>query len=320
MKPGLGGAVLAPLWAGLTAAFAAAVPIAAPLLFPAGAARLTRSLFGSSARKAFVVTALAPLAGLVLAVLLHGPALIAALGALVLVALPALALFAGARDGRRMDELVLLVTAVTGIGGLSVILGLCLVEGRDPGLLLAGHFAELIPDQVAFYRTTAGWSDTALIALVKGLSAWQYLLAEHLPGLVLAGAVVYAAILVYPIGPLAGLPLRDLSEQGFVRFRTPVLTVALFVPAGLLTALGSGLASRLAVDVLLPLAILFFLRGIAIIRALLDRGHAGLIERGLAYTLVVTLPVIPALGGLFDEFFDIRERLERAASTPDIDD
>jgi hypothetical protein len=58
---------------------------------------------------------------------------------------------------------------------------------------------------------------------------------------------------------------------------------------------------------------LFFLRGLAIIRALLDRGRTGLVGRALVYMLVFQMPfpLLLALSGLLDEFVDVRTRLEK---------
>jgi hypothetical protein len=85
------------------------------------------------------------------------------------------------------------------------------------------------------------------------------------------------------------------------------------VPAGLLAAVGGASLRRPAVDLLLPLGVLFFLRGLAIIRALLDRGRAGLVGRALVYVLVFQMPfpLLLALSGLFDEFVDVRTWLEK---------
>jgi hypothetical protein len=65
--------------------------------------------------------------------------------------------------------------------------------------------------------------------------------------------------------------------------------------------------------VLIPLGVLFFLRGLAIIRALLDRGRVGLLIRAPVYVLAVQMPipVLVAIGGLLDEFLDFRGRFPR---------
>ena len=247
-----------------------------------------------------------------------GGAWISGILATVFISLPALGLLVGARDGRRRDRLHLLVAALTGIGALGVLLGFALATGNDPGQWLANRWAAIIPEQIAAYRK-GGWSESSLNGVARLYDIFRLLLAEHLPGLVLALSVLYSAVLVYPVCSLMGLGEQGLSETSFGRFFTPIEAAMVFVPAGLAAALAPPEWSRPAVDLLFPLAVLFFLRGLAIIRVLLDRGRAGIIGRALVYTLLFQMPfpLILALGGLFDEFLNVRARLERADARRD---
>ncbi|HYN41729.1 MAG TPA: DUF2232 domain-containing protein, partial [Thermoanaerobaculia bacterium] len=139
------------------------------------------------------------------------------------------------------------------------------------------------------------------------------LVAWHLPGLVLAFCAMHAALLVYAFGRRAGLEEAPLAPGSFATFRTPLAAAAAFIPAGAIAALADGLAVRAAVTLLIPLGVLFFLRGMAIIRALLDRGRVGLLIRAPVYVLAVQMPipVVVAIGGLLDEFLDFRGRFLR---------
>ena len=161
-----------------------------------------------------------------------------------------------------------------------------------------------------------------MAAVARLFELFRIGLRDQLPGLVLAAAMGHAALVVYGFARASGIAGAEWSDPSFSRFRTPLAAAALFVPAGLLAAIGGPDLRRPAVDVLLPLTALFFLRGLAIIRALLDRGRAGLIGRALVYALVFQMPFpfLLALGGLFDEFVDVRARLDRippASGGPD---
>jgi hypothetical protein len=311
--------VLAPLWAGLGAALSVAVPPAGLLLVPLGAARLGRSVLAARLPDAFVMAALSlPIALLLGALVVPGGLLAAPLLAAAFIALPALALLAGARDGRRRDALFLLVFAATGIGALAIILAFAVSTGHDPGAWLAARFDGRIPEMIGYYRS-AGWEESSIEAAARIFRAASGLLGTQLPGLVLTGAMLFAAFLVYPLGRVWGADGAGLSETSFGRFTTPLVAAALFVPAGLLAALGPGALRQAALDVLLPLGVLFFLRGLAIIRALLDRGRVNLFLRAFIYVVVfqMPLPLVLALGGLFDEFVDLRGRVERWAARRD---
>ena len=309
--------LLAPLFAGLGAALSAAVPPAGLLLVPLGAARLGRSaLAAPTEAEAFLMAALAaPVALLLGTLLVPGGAAASAILATALFALPALALLAAARDGRRRDALVLVVAAASGIGLLAVLLGFSLA-GTDPGPWLAARFTEKMPEIVAFYRSS-GWEESAIEAALRLFRVATSLLAGQLPGLVLFGAVLFAAFVVYPLGRLWDIGGRDIADPSFGRFSTPLGAAVAFIQAGLVAAVGPESARGAAVDTLLPLLALFFLRGLAIIRALLDRNRAGPILRALVYVVVlqVPLPFALALGGLLDEFLDVRGRVDRWAAS-----
>ena len=239
-------------------------------------------------------------------------AILAATCALAFVALPALGLVAGATENRRREELVWLSAALSGVGALGAILAVTLVEGVDPGTLLARKFDILRPELIAFYRN-AGWTEETLAATGSAFDRMRDLVAWYLPGLVLACCAIHAALLVYAFGRRAGLEEAPLAPGSFATFRTPLAAAAAFIPAGALAALADGLPARAAVTLLIPLGVLFFLRGMAIIRALLDRGRVGLLIRAPVYVLAVQMPipVLVAIGGLLDEFLDFRGRIPR---------
>jgi len=239
-------------------------------------------------------------------------AVLAAVCALSFVALPALGLVAGATPGRRREELAWLSAALAGIGTLGAVLAFTLAEGADPGALLAGRLDALRPELIDFYRK-AGWSEETLAATGAAFDRMRDLVAWQLPGLVLSACVLHGALLVYAFGRRAGLEEAPLAPGSFATFRTPLAAAAAFVPAGALAALAGETASRAATTVLIPLGVLFFLRGMAIIRALLDRGRVGLLIRAPVYVLAVQMPipVLVAIGGLLDEFLDFRGRFPR---------
>lgn len=305
---------LAPPLAGLSAALAAVLPPVALYLLPAAAARLARA-----GREMKSPAAAFPLAAAVLPFatafgLLGGGtgAILAATCALAFVALPALGLVAGATQNRRREELVWLSAALSGVGALGAILAITLVEGIDPGTLLARKFDVLRPELIEFYRNQ-GWAEETLAATGSAFDRMRDLVTWHLPGLVLAFCAIHAALLVYAFGRRAGLEEAPLVPGSFATFRTPLAAAAAFIPAGALAALADGLAARAAVTLLIPLGVLFFLRGMAIIRALLDRGRVGLLIRAPVYVLAVQMPipVLVAIGGLLDEFLDFRGRIPR---------
>jgi hypothetical protein len=292
----------------------AAAPPFGVVLLPFAAGRLgVAALSTEGVAWGFLLPACAPPVALVLGALLApGAAAPAFVLAAAFVALPAAALYVTGQGGFRRDHALLAVFAVTGVGSLAALLGMDLATGQDPGATAAARWAAAVPEMLASYRSS-GWGESSLAAAARIFEILRVALRDQLPGLVLAAAMSHAAIVVYGFARASGLAGAEWSEPSFSRFRTPLAAAALFVPAGLLAAIGGPDVRRPAVDVLLPLSVLFFLRGLAIIRALLDRGRAGLVGRALVYALVFQMPFpfLLALGGLFDEFVDVRARLDR---------
>lgn len=253
-----------------------------------------------------------PLALLLGAALAPGAAGVAFVIAVAFVALPAAALYATGQGGLRRDRVLLVVFAVTGIGALAALLGAQIATGQDPGEVAAARWAAVVPELLKTYRSS-GWGESSLATVGRLFEILRVILRDQLPGIVLGVAMVHAALVVYGFARASGIAGADWEDPSFSRFRTPLAAAALFVPAGLLAGVGGPDLRRPAVDVLLPLGVLFFLRGLAIIRALLDRGRAGLVGRALVYALVFQMPfpLLLALGGLFDEFVDVRARLDR---------
>jgi hypothetical protein len=296
-----------------------AVPFGAPFFLPVTAARLARLAFAAErALAAFgLAAAVIPVAIAIALIAVPGGALLAGVVAAALVSLPTLALYVAGREGRRRDQVLIVVAALTAVAALAVLLGYALGTGRNPGEVVAGHWAAQIPEQLAAHRRS-GWPESYVIVISRLYEALRDLIAGSLEGIVLLGAVLYAALLVYPASTALRLT-SGMSGVPFGKLTTPHLAAILFVPAGLVAAVAHGNAVFLALDVLLPLAALFFLRGLAIIRVLLDRVRAGLFGRALVYVLLFQMPfpILLALGGLFDEFLDLRSRIEKAAESRD---
>ncbi len=292
----------------------AAAPPFGIFLLPFAAGRLgVAALTTERLAWGFLLPACAPplalLLGAILAPGAAGPAFVLATA---FVSLPAAALYVTGQGGLRRDRALLVVFAVTGIGALAALLGMDVASGSDPGAVVAARWAAAVPELLASYRSS-GWGESSLAAVSRLFEVLRLAMRDQLPGIVLAVAMVHAALVVYGFARASGIVAADWEDVSFSRFRTPLAAAALFVPAGLLAALAGPDLRRPAVDILLPLTVLFFLRGLAIIRALLDRGRAGLLGRALVYALVFQMPFpfLLALGGLLDEFVDIRARLDR---------
>lgn len=304
-----------PAGSALASALSLLLPPAGLFLLPFSAVRSARALFlAPGAASAFISAALAvPIAILCGALAAPSGLFLVPSLTLAFVTLPALGIWVAAREARRRDEILLVVASLTGVGLLSLHLGISAAEGMDAGTVASRRLGGLLPDLLKAYRDS-GLAESTVASLAQGFDLVRRSLETQLPGILLALAVLYAGAVVYLFGG-GRLRADGKGPEAFSAFRTSVAATVAFVPLGLVAVISGGEARHAAVDLLLPLAALFFLRGMAIIRFLLDRWRMGLFGRALVWLLVLQMPVpvLVALGGLFDEFFDLRTRVGPAA-------
>ncbi len=284
----------------------------APLILPLAAARVTRSVRILAPRPggAGVVAAFAlPMAYLLGAITSGSAATLVV--ALVFVLAPAAALSAESLIPR--DRLALLVSAQAALAALGILLFSLVVLDVDPGLAYAVQNDALTKDSLALMRAS-GWAEVNIDALQQVFRLQARLVSVAFPGLVVAFLAAYGPLLVYAFERFWAAEPRPVD--GFPAFRTPFFLAVAFVPAGAVFALGAESAGMAALNVLVPLAVLFFVRGLAIIRALLDRARLGVVWRALAYLFAFQASPLVTLGGLLDEFLDFRSRFAEREEGP----
>jgi len=149
---------------------------------------------------------------------------------------------------------------------------------------------------------SAGEMQLALDAAEKMLS-W---LLPTLPVAYLVGILFW----IRPRLPVLGFPM---PAGPFEDFRNDEWLPVGFVVAGLGTLLFSGAPRWVCINILLAVLILYFVHGLAIIRAHLARwiGRGWLVRWGVALLCVqFPLPVVVAALGVADSFFQLRPRVE----------
>ncbi|HKB70505.1 MAG TPA: DUF2232 domain-containing protein [Thermoanaerobaculia bacterium] len=149
------------------------------------------------------------------------------------------------------------------------------------------------------------WQSTA--ELVRGV------IVRYGPGLI-AGLWIAVAAAAFYLG--RRFALRGPEGGGFSRLRLPPALAGLFVLAGAAAALFRGDPRRAAVDVLIPVLVLYFLAGLSIIAYFARRWFRTGVLRAAIYVMVWWLPPLwagTAVLGLFDWYFDLRKRAEKQA-------
>ncbi len=293
----------------------AAAPPFGVFLLPFAAGRLgVAALTTERIAWGFLLPACAPPLALVLgAILAPGAAGPAFVIATAFVSLPAAALYVTGQGGLRRDRALLVVFAVTGIGALAALVGADVATGRDPGEVAAARWAAAVPEMLGYYRSS-GWGESSVATVARLFEILRVILRDQLPGIVLAIAMGHAALVVYGFARASGIAGRRLGGALLqplphaARRRGPVRPGR---PPRRRSAVRTCAGRPWTSCCRSPSC--FFCAGLAIIRALLDRGRAGLLGRALVYALVFQMPFpfLLALGGLFDEFVDVRARLDR---------
>lgn len=111
------------------------------------------------------------------------------------------------------------------------------------------------------------------------------------------------------------LAVRAPEDGGFARLRLPPALAGLFVVSGAAAALFRGYPRRVALDVLAPVLALYFVAGLSIIAYFARRWFRTGVLRAATYAMASWFPFSAgtAVLGLFDWYFDFREKAEKRA-------
>ena len=198
------------------------------------------------------------------------------------------------------------------IAGAALIAGLAAVSAGAPGHSLesevAAAFDRVTPSVTESYRRSGADADT--VARVREtLETSRDLAKRYLWGLFGAMWIAGAAIAFYG-GAAAARPGATADAARFESLRVPAAGAAAFAAAGAAFGLLPGEGRRIAGNLLIPLAALYFTAGLSIICHFFRRWFRFRLLRAVLYVLVsyVPLNVGVALLGLFDWYVDFRRR------------
>jgi hypothetical protein len=296
----------------LFAAFLA-LPIAGALALPFLPVPAVRVAFRRGGAAGVVVALLSSsvLLGLGLATGGSGDAVVLALFAAVVTALPVF-FAAGVRSGRNPSRLYL---ALCSAGFAILASGLALrpaAGGKTMRQEIAAAFDEMAPAAVQSY--TRGGMDAESVARLKAtLAAAREFVSKFWVGLVGVSWILAAGIGFYTGARLAR-PEPSAEAARFDRLSVPAAVVALFVVAGAGAVLAPSPWKEIAGNALLPLAALYFLTGLSIICYFARKWFRARILRVGLYGLAIYFPINVGVGllGLFDWYADFRRRGEKA--------
>lgn len=156
----------------------------------------------------------------------------------------------------------------------------------------------------------AGMDAESLKDLREGLVQTGRLILRMAPGLLCAGSLVLAWANLLMARTL-GRRLNPLGppQEPLNLWQAPERLVWVLIAAGLLTWVGQGWVSWAGLNLLLPLSVVYFFQGLAVLAFWLERKNAPRLLRAGLYTLVaveVFLALLVALAGLFDLWFNFR--------------
>jgi Predicted membrane protein (DUF2232) len=202
--------------------------------------------------------------------------------------------------------------AVATFAGTAAVLGVVAVVALPltPMAAVAGWLRAASADAAQMYGTwglAQGDVELALDAAERAAS-WM------LPGL----SVAYLVIVLFWMRPR--LPLLGLSVQPslFEEFRNDDWLAAAFAVSGIGALLLDGTARWVAINLLLAALILYFVQGLAMIRAHLARwfGRGWLVRWGVALLcLQGPMPLLVAVLGVADSFHPLRPRVDDDGGT-----
>ena len=139
----------------------------------------------------------------------------------------------------------------------------------------------------------------------RAMDRAEIVLAWTIPSL----ATMYVVAILFWVRPRLPVLGFRVPVGAFEAYRSDEWLPAVFTTTGLATVLASGTARWVALNLLLTVLALYFIHGLAIIRAHLARwiGRGWLVRWGVAFVaLQMPLPAVVALLGLVDAFRPLR--------------
>jgi len=198
------------------------------------------------------------------------------------------------------------------LAGAALIAGLAAVSASSPGRSLesevASAFDRVTPSVVESYRRSGADADT-VTRMRETLETSRDLAGRYLWGLF--GAMWFAgAAVAFYAGAAAARPGTTADAARFDGLRVPAAAAGAFAVSGAAFGLLGGEGRRIAGNLLIPLAALYFLAGLSIICHFFRRWVRFRLLRAGLYVVVsyVPLNVGVALLGLFDWYVDFRRR------------
>jgi hypothetical protein len=205
-------------------------------------------------------------------------------------------------------------------------LGLGLVEvGSRAVLGLSPYAAQLVEAQQTSAAFVKAYKSQGMPAEMISLAErWLGYSTYVLPGVIVINLSLVFTLSLLMLGRLKAwrelaIRRRDGEAMGaylFRNFTLPDWLLFAFVLGGL-TPIATGLVQKVAANVLVVVAFLYILQGLAIFRFLLVAMGAGVAGTLLGWTLLAFLtitgvgPLLLGIAGLFDPFFDFRHFKKR---------
>ncbi len=250
--------------------------------------------------------------GLTLAgALLMGQVFSVGAGGLYFLYYAAMVLVLGEAPHHRVGEPLALGTAA--LAGVAAGVVLLLLSGLVPGseslaVWRAAWHQEL--DTFMAASRQAGMDAESLEELRSALVQTGRLILRLAPGILCAGSLVLAWANLL-LARILGRRLKPLEPppEALNGWQAPERLVWLLIAAGGLTWVGEGWVSWAGLNALLPLGVIYFFQGMAVVAFWLEKKNAPRMLRAGLYALVaveVFLALLVALAGLFDLWFNFR--------------
>lgn len=222
----------------------------------------------------------------------------------LLVAVPAASVRLWARAGGPEGRWAAVTVLATTVAVLAVVAALSLPAA--PVEASRAALREMAPEMLEMAATGSSTSAGRTELALDHLEQWGVWIAPSMP-------VAYLVVVLFWIRPrLPVLGLR-LAVGPFEAYRSEEWLPAAFAVAGGGTVLLGGTGRWVALNLLVAVLLLYFVHGLAIIRAHLVRyvGRGWPVRWGVALLCLVNpLPLLVAMLGVADSFFPLRPRLD----------
>jgi hypothetical protein len=204
----------------------------------------------------------------------------------------------------------MLWTTAAAAGLTLVLFGIMTIAGNiNPQLFIQKEISTSISQAAKLYEQQSGLTPQDLEVLQEGMQTVSRLLLQLYPALITINLGLISAVTMLLFRRLAAKAGTELQTSPFASFRAPALLIWPLIAAGFAMLVPTTLISTPAFNLVVLLAMIYFLQGLAVVFAFCERTTFASTLKMMLAIVLLTQPYLAGVAviiGIFDFWGDFR--------------